>query len=320
MLGLKNLKNRLTYMGGANQEARMNRDKLKTLKKALLYSYQGATAVLDDGREFRCLMNSNKLSADYDEKIISIPFEDICLNAEKIGITTQGIVPIGLKVGSVFEWKENKTHWMVTLKKDEETAYFRGICRKCRFQIEVNGQSYWGYIRGPIENSLQWVEKNGNYFNKLNNSLIMYISKDENTEEFFGRFKVIKLKGKPWEVQAVDSIASDGLIEVALKETFTNSIEDSLPEVEIKDIDNKEEPHIEGPSKVHPYDLVNYKVANYQISSGLWTISNNKAVIKKSSVQEGVDIEIVTGRSGNFTLTFTSDDLTLEKHIEILSL
>ena len=159
MLGLKNLKNRLTYMGGANQEARMNRDKLKTLKKALLYSYQGATAVLDDGREFRCLMNSNKLSADYDEKIISIPFEDICLNAEKIGTTTQGIVPIGLKVGSVFEWKENKTHWMVTLKKDEETAYFRGICRKCRFQIEVNGQSYWVYIRGPIENSLQWVEK-----------------------------------------------------------------------------------------------------------------------------------------------------------------
>ena len=109
-------------MGGANQEARMNKDKLKTLKKALLYSYQGATAVLDDGREFRCLMNSNKLSADYDEKIISIPFEDICLNAEKFGTTTQGIVPIGLKVGSVFEWKENKTHWMVTLKKDEETA------------------------------------------------------------------------------------------------------------------------------------------------------------------------------------------------------
>ena len=80
----------------------MNLDKLKSLKKALLYSYQSATAQLSDGREFRCLINPDKLKTDYDNKIISIPFEDICLNEDKIGKTTEGIQPIGMKPGDVF--------------------------------------------------------------------------------------------------------------------------------------------------------------------------------------------------------------------------
>ena len=86
----ENLNIRLNYMGGRKAEDRMVNDKLRTLKKALLYSYQAATAILEDGREFRCLINPDKLKNDYDNKIISIPFYDICLNAEKIGTTTMG--------------------------------------------------------------------------------------------------------------------------------------------------------------------------------------------------------------------------------------
>jgi hypothetical protein len=80
MSGLNNLKTRLEYQGGARQIDRMNNDKLRSLKKALLYSYQSATAVLADAREFRCLINPNKLSMELDDKVLSIPFEDICLN------------------------------------------------------------------------------------------------------------------------------------------------------------------------------------------------------------------------------------------------
>ena len=79
MSGLENLQKRLQYRGG-NQEGRMIKDKLQTLKKALIYSYQGATIELADGREFRCLINPDKLKNDYDNKIISIPYKDICLN------------------------------------------------------------------------------------------------------------------------------------------------------------------------------------------------------------------------------------------------
>ena len=83
-MSLNNMKARLGYYGGNRQLDRMNADKLRSLKKALLYSYQAATAILSDGREFKCLINPNKLSLDLDNKIISIPFKDYCLNAGNI--------------------------------------------------------------------------------------------------------------------------------------------------------------------------------------------------------------------------------------------
>jgi hypothetical protein len=79
-MSLELMNKRLQYNGG-NQEQRMIEGKLKTLKKALLYSYQAATAILPDGREFRCLINPDKNKPAYDNKIISIPYKDICLNA-----------------------------------------------------------------------------------------------------------------------------------------------------------------------------------------------------------------------------------------------
>ena len=82
MSSLDNLKNRIDYNGGKIAEERMNLSKLRSLKKALLYSYQAQTAELTDGRQFRCLINHDKLKEDYDDKIISIPYKDICLNAE----------------------------------------------------------------------------------------------------------------------------------------------------------------------------------------------------------------------------------------------
>ena len=50
MITLDNMYNRLNYNGGTAQQSRMIEHKLKSLKKALLYSYQAATAVLEDGR------------------------------------------------------------------------------------------------------------------------------------------------------------------------------------------------------------------------------------------------------------------------------
>ena len=130
MSGLDNLKTRLQYAGGKNQESRMQADKLKTLKKALLYSYQAATAVLEDGREFRCLINPDKLKQDYDDKIISIPYKDICLNKDKQEKTSEHEEEIGLQVGDVFCWKETNSYWLVYLQRYEEDAYFRAEIRK----------------------------------------------------------------------------------------------------------------------------------------------------------------------------------------------
>jgi hypothetical protein len=114
MQGLNNLKTRLNYMGGNKQQTRMNVDKLRTLRKALLYSYQAATAELEDGRQFRCLINPDKIKNSYDNKYISIPFEDILLNPsidpeEPPKKAFESMVEIGMKPGDVFTWVENGT-------------------------------------------------------------------------------------------------------------------------------------------------------------------------------------------------------------------
>ena len=81
MSGLDNLNTRLRYYGG-NQQGRMNADKLRGLRKALLYSYQAVTLIMplregeDEPRKFRALINPDKTKNDYDQKIVSIPFKD----------------------------------------------------------------------------------------------------------------------------------------------------------------------------------------------------------------------------------------------------
>jgi hypothetical protein len=103
MSAIDNMNKRLQYHGGMRQENRMNEDKLYSLKKALLYSYQAQTAILKDNREFRCLINHDKLKEDYDDKIISIPYDDICLNADQFeGKTSESLQHIGMKVGDTF--------------------------------------------------------------------------------------------------------------------------------------------------------------------------------------------------------------------------
>jgi hypothetical protein len=54
---------------------------------------------------------------DYDDKILSIPF-----NA-------------GFKIGDIFEWVNTGTYWLVELQDLEELAYFRGEIRKCTYEI-----------------------------------------------------------------------------------------------------------------------------------------------------------------------------------------
>ena len=123
MSGLENLQTRLQYKGGEKQLDRMKHSKVNTLKRALLYSYQSQTAILSDGREFRCLINKDKTKLYSDDKIISIPFDDICLNEKELtGVpigeykTSEGTQIIGMKPGDIFTWKDTNTDWIVYLQ------------------------------------------------------------------------------------------------------------------------------------------------------------------------------------------------------------
>lgn len=378
-MSINNMKSRINYHGGPTQIERMNEDKLRSLKKALLYSYQAATAILSGGREFRCLINPNKLSLDLDNKIISIPFKDICLNGGTLAgdlesehnkkdegdwedmidlvatltyedqweemvdkedvedvpdpepeeVIPGGIVETGIKEGDVITWKENGSHWIVYLKRLEETAYFRADIRRCRYQLSLgNGSEYWAYVRGPVEQSILWQQTNGNYFNKLNYSLIMYITQNEETLKYFHRFKKVMINGKPWEVQVVDSISTPGILEIALKETYSNTIENNIEKAvedaqKKEDIEEKDGIYIYGNDKVYPYEVHTYELKNY-VGNGNWVISNEsrKNLVKiKNSNSNSVEIFIITGKSGKFTLAYVEEDFVVaELNIEIGSL
>jgi hypothetical protein len=336
MSGLENLRTRLDYLGGSSGESRFQRDKERSLKKSLFASYQAETAILADGREFKCLINSDKTKADYDCKIISIPYRDICLGrVDEDGNeipqnpddkTTQRIETIGMKCGDVFKWKETDTYWLVFLEMLEEDAYFRAQIYKCEEEITVNDINYHIYIRGPLETSIQWNQKEGLAWNDLNYSLVIYITKDENTEKFFHRFKQIKIGGRNWEVQAYNDYTADNIIEVFLDEYYENELNDYYEEKEQQKEDalkqhqpqNENEPYIRGDQVVYPYSTHEYSICN--MSGGEWSVDKpNKVKINPVSGNH-ITVDFVTGKSGNITLSYTAYYNTVSLPIEIKSI
>lgn len=312
MSSLDNLKNRINYNGGAKQESRMNLDKLRSLKKALLYSYQSQTAILTDGREFRCLINHDKLKEDYDDKIISIPYKDICLNAEdRVGKTSEGEQEIGMKVGDTFTWKETDTRWIVIQEILEENAYFRATIRKAEDEIIINGKTYYGYL-GKWTRGTLWHTKGLNSWSEMGYEVVLYITRDETTEEFFHRFQKITIRDRLWEVQFVNDLSSETMLIVYMKETFTNEF-DPVTNTTIED--NAETPEIEVPSvgsaaikgldSLYPFDKAIYTIEN--ADNGTWAVSNASKVKIEDQTSQQVKITIITAKSGIIDLIYKQE-------------
>lgn len=325
-MSLETLNKRLQYQGG-NQEQRFIQDKLNSLKRALLYSYQAATATLSDGKEFRCLINPDKNKPAYDNKILSIPFKDICLNAPRVGKRTEGEIDIDIKMGDVFTWKETDTHWLVYLRYIEEDAYFRSEIRRCDQQVKVNDTDYWVYLRGPVETAIEWTQKKGVEWNTLNYSMVMYITADANTNDYFARFQKIKItdprydKTKNWQVVGVDPYYGDGILQVFLDEFFENSIEDAINDSQ--STPSPEEPidenaaYIDGPTEVTQYSKAYYSIVN--ATGGHWYLRWNGQEQDLKSELKIIPLNISIGELGVFTLIYRvvgQDDVTLDVTIK----
>lgn len=312
-MSIDTLSLRLKHAGGGRADSRMEHDKLRTLKKALLYSYQSETAILEDGREFRCLINPDKLKNDYDNKILSIPYYDICLNSEFLGIPTSlAEEPTNIKVGDVFTWKENGTKWIVYLQFLEESAYFRAEIRLCSNLVTIEGKDFWAYVRGPVETTIRWNQKSDIVWNDLNYSKILYLGENDTTKQL-KRFDVIKIDGQNYQVQVVNKdTASDGILIIYAKEYFTNSIEEENPPLE----DTPIESAIIGDQIVYPYDIKTYMIDSFD---GQWSLSNNNAKILAATDTQ-VKIEIVAGRACSFDLIYSKGEDKIILPIEVKSL
>jgi hypothetical protein len=68
-------------------------------------------------------------------------------------------------------------------------------------------------------------------------------------------------------VQAVDSMSSEGIMIIALKETYTNTVEEKI-EKEKEEVSqqsfNTKAPYIEGFTTVYPYDELVYTIQNME--------------------------------------------------------
>ena len=417
---LNTLQTRLSIRGGSDQWVRMRQDKLRSLKKALLYSYQSAIVQKYDVKNntkvnniiqlitrlqdkqvltqtekqfltqleeeyglindrdsleyiqdlenivnelstafplFRCLINHDKLKVDYEDKIISIPFEEIPLGSEQIQSTD-------FHNGTVFKWVHgNKqewtpdTYWIVYMQYSEETAYFRAEIRKADQEIEIitideqgnqNTVTYRGWMTGPNETTALWNTKKNVTWNDMNYTKLLYITKDQDTLAFFQRFDRIIINGKPWQVQAYNENYStnktagvdSGIIRVALKETYTNTdqfVKQSLEEkAEAKEKKAQydaihTEPRIDGPSIVKPYETLTFTAKNFKIERDQqgkeitkhWSLyGTNLAKIIKTSVDGlTVTVEILTGVSNKkgFYINYGDSEETLH-HVTIESL
>ena len=298
---------RMNWAGG-DMDGRLNKGKLKSMQGALWNSYQAEWITLKDDQvdeegnslaeRWRCLINPDKLKEDYDQKEISIEFES------------------GLKEGDTFLWDRTNSHWIVFLQQFTEEAYFRAQIRRCDYQIDIDGTKYWTYLRGPMETDIQWKTKHNISFNELNYSLLMYIPKNEQTMNFFERFKIIKFDNRNWEVQVVDRYSQRGVIEVSLIEYFNNDMEDAVVGPEIVQPDT-EQPYIDGPQVVNVYDTdLTYEIKN--TTSGFWIVNSNKVKITNSNETQCV-IDILTGKSASFILTYkreNEEDINLTINVE----
>ena len=289
---------RIQYAGGV-MDNRVDKSKLHSMQMALQNSYQAEWITLNDNK-YRCLINPDKLKEDYDQKVISIEHS------------------AGMKEGDVFYWDRTDTHWLVYLQQHSESSYFRAQIRRCNYEIEVNNHKYWVYLRGPVETALVWRQKHNIEFNDLNYSLLIYVTKNEETLDFFKRFQILKIDGHRWRVAATDIFSQGSIIEVYLEEFFDNSLEDEQIKKE-PIIFGEEEPYIDGPQFVEPYQTeIKYSLVNNLNATGAFLVSSKKVKIVNSDNNSCI-INVISGKAGEFKIIYREEgkeDLELNVTIE----
>ena len=336
------MKKRLDYAGGRPQQNRMIQDKLRSLKKSLLYSYQAGTMIIDNPDynkksldpikqlpqlEFRCLMNPDKLTYNADQKMLSVPFADICLNAPQNGKTVDSLVDVPVKAGETFVWKETRSRWLITLQYIEELAYFRADVRKCfPYPIVIDGKEYYYSSVGENQQTLDWLRKNKQVLNELNYTRAIYIKRDETTLDFFKRFKEVKIpdiKGnlENWQVQAVAPNVIDDIIIVYVQEYFENPYELIGQEAQNQ---NTEQHELNEDFITYAYSKIKYTVP--VVDNAVWGIENlqggvaphiDDAVINEDKINTTVFISLTNGKKGSFDIVYNGQ---VVKHVVVKSI
>lgn len=288
----------LKHQGGYPQQDRMIKDKYRSFKRALTYSYQGAfIQPIGQEEQYRALINPNKLKQDYDDKIISVDFQ------------------YGLKPGDVFNWVNTNTYWLIYLQELTELAYFRGDIRKCNYTIDWlnkdgERQSTYAAVRGPVETKIDYIQKEGISVDNPNHSLNILIPRNEETLAYFKRYAKFYLQEDTstcWRIEAVDSISMPGIIEINAVEYYINDFYDEdgiVDELNVKPIpEDATTTEIEGPTFIKPKTTYAYAYMGEEGAVGKWSVKEKDMPVEINKATDTIiSLKWNKNYSGQFTL------------------
>ena len=324
--GLEDQKLRLSRNGGFFQQDRMIFDKRRSLDRALLYSYQACDIrristisdddfnprELDEHEVCRCLINPDKNKMDYDDKIISVHYEE------------------NYHSGDVFEWIGTNTYWMIYLQDLEERAYFRGEIRRCDHEIawedEDGYHSTYAAIRGPVETKINYIQKHLISVDTPNYSLNILMPRTKENLEYFRRYSKFYLKNRDegamnvcWRVEAIDWISTPGILEVTAVEYYANKDEDDIENgiaggMIVKDTTPNTvevESFITGETFIKPKKVYDYYFTG--LNTGSWKIEPKCPARFEVDPNDPLHIRLIWDMtySGQFKLSFGNIEKTI---------
>ena len=298
------MKARVNIRGEQAQQNRMIKDKKRSLDYGIKYSYQAAKVQdIDALIEQAALINPDKNKQDYDDKIISIDFNS--------NFTT----------GTVFEWLNTNTKWLIYLQDLTELAYFRGNIRKCNYSIswvDQNGQQQntFAAIRGPVETKINSKIHSHYTYDVPNYSLHILMPKNEQTITYFKRYIRFYLSGLEdyeektcWQVETTDSISTPGILEITATEYYQNDITDNIEEglanvypLQEKIAEEQKENLIQGPVFIKPKYKYSYEYIGEELNE--WNYDTTLPIKIISKENKKIVLQWTAIYSGQFDLSF----------------
>lgn len=336
--GLNDQTLRLGMNGGFLQQERMIFDKRRSLDRALLYSYQGANilkvsgvddeekakqaetefvSVYDDEKDkpkiCRALINPDKNKQDYDDKIVSVHYED------------------HFQPGDVFEWVGTNTYWLIYLQDLTELAYFRGEIRRCSYSIdwvdeEGNKHSSYAAVRGPVETQIKYIQKHGISVDTPNYSLHILMPRTDSIIKYFQRYSKFYLQGCKevapkvcWRVEATDWISTPGIFELTAEEYYANESEDDIEQGLVGTLiaepaspnTLETEVFIDGETFIKCKKTYTYKYKGINNSS--WKVQKDRPIRYSIDEDDPLTIYLMwdSSYSGEFTLSYGNFEKTI---------
>lgn len=274
------MKQRIEFVGDTFQK-RIIQGKASGFESALKNGSNTQTVIVNS-KESKVLINDNKLTQNYDEKIISAPHD------------------LKLKTGDIVYWKETNSYWIVYLQDISELAYSNAYMRKCHNETIVRTSVGKTQVRAAVfgnEDALiQSVIKSKVSVDTSKLTIQLLIPNTKENLELFKRYNKFMFNSIPWEINGVNSIDLENILIIIAQED-TEFIEDTP--IENEDVTAGQ---IQGKLVIKPLEIATYTVSE-AVPTSSWSVDHSNVSILDIKNKE-ITIKWTDIKSGEFVLSY----------------